>query len=406
MGSDKPQQMPPPRRRPSQWENVTEDPTRELKPNNQEKKREAKTPKSPNGDDRELHDEETRRADEGSSGEEENEDDVDEDTEDNTEVNKILRQRREILQEITAGKITEDTFKRENRKELEKRVKQCLQDGDDGEPTLLHTMVIYIKFNAIQQLLAYKSLAKLALKDNESLMTIGADTTEGTALHLAIDKGLGDFAQYLCRASKNAAAAIRLKRKDGYNCLRLAFEKGLSTLLTIVKYADNELFKLWSGAGNTVLHEVVDFGRCKGSQKKIVEEVYCKWPKAINELNDAGQSPYQYHLHTKTSKRVSQKNMKDKNSKHRGAETPTAETLVYIQGILTSRNEITEKGSNASSQNRAVKKSPSEEVADTVEKFLKEKSLAAKKFEDAVMCIFGSTKSMSLFSRPRQSIQI
>ena len=91
--------------------------------------------------------------------------------------------------------------------------------------------------------------------------------------------------------------------------------------------------------------------------------------------------------------------VKERNVRHHqreGAEKTGAETPVQNQGKPRSSNEKTITGSSKSTKRQAIKNEPpSEEVARAVEEFLKNKSLIDKSFEEAIVCVFGSTRSMS-----------
>ncbi|KAI9741630.1 MAG: hypothetical protein M1834_000014 [Cirrosporium novae-zelandiae] len=433
-----------------------------------------------------------------SLGREEDEDEDDspdegEDEEDHSDINQVIDNHRKRIMNYVSKKKEGSNELMTNDFKFE--VEQCLLGGRD-HPTLLHHIIIYINVNSSEkhELDKFEPLLRHAITRDRGLLKVPTSKTGETALHLATDKKMERTAKLMCKVldevqdPKNSlGSAICCQKEDGETCLHIAIKQELGGLVKyFIDNADSKTFKLKriskkeegpknveNTAGNTPLHEAAHFLRCKESFQlckrnckqcegkspqprptsdvplcreshlEIIEKLVERCPEALRELNEAKQSPYQYHLLTR-QQASKNKLLEDPGSKNTEARIlknyripESSSMLAQESGIaenkfnkelegqkedvktngIDSLEEILKahrmnnpekvslrdksgKGNKGPKGERKRRGNASEEVANKVEQYLKEYILTHNSFEEAVNCLFepASEKSRIYFS--------
>lgn len=353
----------------------------------------------------------------------------------------VPQERKKLHREIQGmGDIVFDDFRRN----YSAKVKGCLVDRHKvDEKTLLHFLVNKGSFEDSPVQVGY--LIDLALEQEPGLLKITNDTGSDTALHLAVRRQDHELIRHMCRKPKIASDAIAVQNQNDETCLHLAINESrkAGTNLELVKYlidiACSETFvKKRSSQSkddkNTPLHDAVNISlcvaeipvcekdfcqQCRNAKTKsekyrqmlleIVRGLTDRGSKAMTELNAAGESPYLFHVSSRSKIHAeAASGSAASNPKSAAALRGTAANKKqYRSGDDNANaNDMNKIGDNPKSENRSntVKKRTaashkckweySEALAMEVEKYLKEKILSEMNFENACKSLFGTKNGM------------
>lgn len=409
----------------------------------------------------------------------EDEDDDDDDEDIDTKRTKLLQKLREDSQTSKYHNVnqeTYDTFVKEHRGS----VKNCMIDPKNRtEKTLLHYLASRLGKTDMNSC-CFQLLVRLILevgnpKDpGSAILKEQSPDGKHTCLHLAVMRDQFEFVKFVCTTADKGALsdAISILNGKQLNCLHVATTTENEPNLALIKVlVDNANAKTLLerrkpvdehdlGTLNTALHDFVHVRMCKlmtrKCQKKfddcdkcspkekpkenleivaerqkelylqILEAMTAKCCDAIKVLNKAEQSPYLYHLSTRSRSREvsswsglefepddpisnpisqSEKEIPSLKPKTSGDLSSHAESELGQKPTQRSdpkhgKHASQEKPETATKRPKHFKAVPeySRSLAKTVAKFLMAQSLSQDNFPDTCTSLFGKRRYLPKFT--------
>ncbi|KAK3987707.1 intracellular serine protease [Cladorrhinum sp. PSN332] len=176
--------------------------------------------------------------------------------------------------------------------------------GDKDLPTALHMLLSNTMAQSLPEIVdSQKRVLVTALVQHSSDPMAKGDRDGKTPLYQALDLKKEDMVKWMCEAHPNINS-ILCKSSNNQHYLHLAVKKKLKYLAQLIGKADGRTLALQDAEGNTVLHLLVVYKRCRKGQLPIIRDVVARSNEAIENLsftpdfNLAGQSPYLRHKTT------------------------------------------------------------------------------------------------------------
>lgn len=388
----------------------------------------------------------------------EDDDDSDEEDEDTNKVNqreKLLTNLKSPSHDYKAeDNQTYDVFKRD----YQSMVAHCVLDENDAnQRTIIHYVVHRLTDRDFKSI-RYRLLIRLSLEIGGSILS-ERSSHDRTCLHLAVEFKYIELTKCICNYAREDALseAIKIRTLEGQTCLHMAITAHGGPFLDFVrafmdKTNPNALEQRrkplsnsdGEGAGNTPLHDLVSIERCKlptrtctkpplqcekcnkkppedaaqreeSSYTKTLRRLIEKCPSAMSTLNEAHESPYLYHLSTRSKYMPSWKHelpqvtednslslyddvtSKGKTERRSNVEVTPATLAVVAdsehrkKGSKSTDERPQESGASKSQKHSKAVKEYSPLLVSKVGDILTHESLSQKDFEKACVSLFGKS---------------
>jgi hypothetical protein len=340
-------------------------------------------------------------------------------------------------------------------------VRKCIIDKQNRtEKTLLHYLTIRLdgqdfSYNCFQFLI------KLILEIGETLNPhiLREKSPEGgnTCFHAAVNNNKVELAKFICATAGKSAlsSAIAIPNERGQTCLHLAITNddppNLDLLKVLAEGANGDAIlaprgiidpdgrNQDKGRGNTVLHDFVhiklckllvrkcqlsqgECGKCRRRDKpddiaERAKAIYLdtlklmieKCPAAMKALNKADESPYLFHLSTRSKDMPGWKDLELSETPQPNASTKRDSDQIItekekVEGeyreIIDSKTDPQKKMGSGNDEKRSAplrheqpKREYSRDMAREVAKILMDHSLSQEDFTDACTSLFGKSIS-------------
>lgn len=385
----------------------------------------------------------------------------DEDSSDEDEDTNRENERKKLLEDLTNDpydyKAEEDQTYDVFKKSYQGAVEHCVLDEKDANQRTIIHYVVHKQNDKVFKEVRWRFLIRLSLEIGGSILS-ERSSRDRTCLHLAVDSSFIELTKCICNyARKDALSeAIKIRTLDGQTCLHMAITAPNGPFLDLVRAFMNKTHHNaleqqrkplsnsdGEGAGNTPLHDLVSIERCKlptrictkppgqcekckknppedtaqreeKSYIKTLNQLIEKCPAAMSTLNEAQESPYQYHLSTRSKYMPSWKklefpqvtedndpslsdNITSREKTERRLNVPVtpaslADSERRQKRPKDSRDEKSQEftASKSGKHSRAVKQY-SQSLTAKVGQILMHESLSQKDFEKACVSLFGKS---------------